>query len=399
MRPSLGISAALALFLSSATSAGAGTKFDRVVLDDQFPGAYQVEVADVDGDGKPDVIAVGGDTCAWYQNPGWTKRIVSGPKQTPGIITSAARDLDGDGKAEIAIGCQFEMNQPSRGKLVLARQGKTLDDPWTFEPVDDVPSIHRLRWGDLDGDGAPDLVAAPIFGPSARPPAFQDEPAHVVVYRSLGQIDPRRWQRFRLGDAPVLHAIEVTPPDPSDHRSRLLAACNQGVLSFHVSGSGPRISGESMLVARGASGTAPKIGSSEVHEGRLGARARFLATVDPWHGSEVAVRYYEEPGTDNLMYERRQVIDSTLRDGHALWVVDVDRDGDDEIFVGHRGPGTSVLMYDYHGKTWDRTVVDDQIAAQDLRGGDLDADGIPDVVAVGGSTHNVVWYRPRPPAR
>ena len=33
------------------------------------------------------------------------------------------------------------------------------------------------------------------------------------------------------------------------------------------------------------------------------------------------------------------------------------------------------------------------IAAQDLRGGDLDGDGTPDVVAVGGSTHNVVWYR------
>ena len=40
-----------------------------------------------------------------------------------------------------------------------------------------------------------------------------------------------------------------------------------------------------------------------------------------------------------------------------------------------------------------RTVIDSEIAAQDLRGGDLDGDGTPDVVAVGGSTHNVVWYR------
>ena len=38
-----------------------------------------------------------------------------------------------------------------------------------------------------------------------------------------------------------------------------------------------------------------------------------------------------------------------------------------------------------------------EIAAQDLRGGDLDGDGTPDVVAVGGATHNVVWYRPRRP--
>ena len=40
-------------------------------------------------------------------------------------------------------------------------------------------------------------------------------------------------------------------------------------------------------------------------------------------------------------------------------------------------------MFDFDGKTWDRTVVDPAIAAQDLRGGDLDGDGTPDVVAVG----------------
>jgi hypothetical protein len=40
-------------------------------------------------------------------------------------------------------------------------------------------------------------------------------------------------------------------------------------------------------------------------------------------------------------------------------------------------------------------VIDPAIAAQDLRGGDLDVDGTPDFVAIGGQTHNVVWYRPR----
>src|SRR5262245_41758785 len=77
-------------------------RFERIVIDNDFPGAYQVEVADINGDKKPDIVAVGGGTCAWYENPTWKKRIITGPEQTPGIISSASADLDGDGKAEVA---------------------------------------------------------------------------------------------------------------------------------------------------------------------------------------------------------------------------------------------------------------------------------------------------------
>src|SRR6478736_706352 len=59
--------------------------FDRVVIDKDLPGGYQVEVADVNGDKKLDIVALGGSTCAWYENPTWKKRIVSSGKQTPGI--------------------------------------------------------------------------------------------------------------------------------------------------------------------------------------------------------------------------------------------------------------------------------------------------------------------------
>src|SRR5439155_25201903 len=110
-------------------------RIERLVIDAAFPGAYQIEVADVNGDRRPDVVAVGGATCAWYENPTWKKRVVTGPKQTPGIISSATADLDGDGKAEIAIAYEFEMNDPTKGKLLLARQGKNPDDPWEVKPI------------------------------------------------------------------------------------------------------------------------------------------------------------------------------------------------------------------------------------------------------------------------
>ena len=101
--------------------------------------------------------------CAWYENPSWKKRVVTTPKQTPGIISSATADLDGDGKAEVAIAYEFAMNEPTKGKLLLATQGKGLDDPWTVTPVADVGSIHRLRWGTSSA-----RPGAPIASPSTR---------------------------------------------------------------------------------------------------------------------------------------------------------------------------------------------------------------------------------------
>jgi hypothetical protein len=359
-------------------------EFQRVVIDSEMPGGYQVEVADVNGDGRPDVIGLGGGTCAWYENPSWTKHIVSTSKQTPGIISSATADLDGDGKAEIAIAYEFGMNEPKKGKLLLASQDGS--GGWTHRPLGDIGSIHRLRWGDVDGDQRPDLVVAPIFGPEAHAPDYNQAPAKIVVFRTASKEGP--WKAETVGERPVLHGIKVLDYD-GDGRSDVLSADNLGVSLFVRDGQG--WSGQ--VLTPGAPGESPKRGSSEVQVGRLADGGRFLATIDPWHGTEVAVCLAR--GSNG--YGPRSVLDASLKEGHALWVADVDGDGDDEVFAGYRGTGTSLLFFDFDRKsaTWTRTVLDPAIAAQDLRGGDLDGDGTPDVVAIGGRTHNVVWYRPK----
>ena len=119
--------------------------------------------------------------------------------------------------------------------------------------------------------------------------------------------------------------------------------------------------------------------------------------IEPWHGNRSPFTWSIETRDAFEQSSPRTVLDDTLADGHALWVADVDGDGDDEVFAGHRGKDHRVSMYDFDRakNEWKRTVIDRDIAAQDLRGGDLDGDGTPDVVAVGGTTHNVVWYRPK----
>ena len=424
-------------------------RMERVVIDADFPGGYQVEVADVNGDKKPDIVALGGSTLAWYENPSWKKRVISTAKQTPDIISSATADLDGDGKAEIAVAYDFAMNEPKRGKLLLAIQGATVDEPWIFRPITrsepragagdgfaggggiggaggfaggggtgglsnlpaparepqpfDVPSIHRVRWGWIVGkevriSGAftyekkLELVVAPIFGPSARPPAFDQEPAQLAYFDTGADPKSGRWTRHAMEGLPVLHAIEVIDLGDMRSFSTVLGASNRGVTTTRAGSIvGARLFDTSDL-APGAPGVAPKKGASEVHLGRFNDGRRFLATVEPWHGTEVVI--YPPESSKPLRFGPRNVIDATLKEGHALWVADVDGDGDDEVFAGDRGGAGGVLMYDFDGKAWNRTVLDPAVTAQDLRGGDIDGDGRPDVVAIGGKSHNVVWYRP-----
>jgi FG-GAP-like repeat len=391
----LSVVASFFLIAPSPVWAAGPPSIERIVIDPNFPGAYQVEVADVNGDRKPDIIAVGGSTCAWYENPTWKKRIVTGAKETPGIISSATADLDGDGKAEIAIAYEFAMNAPRQGKLLLARQGRSADDPWRLVQLADVGSIHRLRWGDVDGDQKLDLVVASIFGPDAKPPTYTG--AALLQVFSGSDSGPDVWRSRIAARREVMHAIEVIDAN-GDGTSDILTADSGGVVLLRGKSS------EILALTPGAPGTAPKRGASEVHLGKLAGGRKFLATIEPWHGNQLAVCLGADDsrsrGGDDaraFQFSPRIVLDDTLADGHGLWVADFDGDGDDEIFAGHRGKDHRVSLYDFDrtSKTWNRTVIDHDIAAQDLRGGDLGGDGTPDIVAVGGATHNVVLYRPK----
>jgi hypothetical protein len=366
-------------------------RFERIVIDADFPGGYQVEVADVNGDKKPDIVALGGTTLAWYENPSWKKRIITTKTLPSEVISSATADLDGDGKAEIAVACDFAMNGPTRGKLLLAIQGATPNAPWTLKPIADIPSIHRLRWGDLDGDGRLDLVVAPLFGPKSKAPAYDQDDALIRFYATGPDPKAGEWRAHQTSvGSKILHAIEVRqlPGGRAGHAS-ILTAELVGVRRIDVAPTVVHI----VEAIPGATGPGRKRGSSEVHLGKLADGRPFLATIDPWHGSEVAVCVAQTPDRFED-FGPRTVIDSTLDEGHALWVADVDGDGNDEVFAGHRGKDARVSVYRFDGKAWARTVLDPALTAQDLRGGDLDGDGTPDVVAIGGKSHNVVWFRP-----
>src|SRR5690348_14664771 len=69
----------LLLFLSTPLVSGADLpEFRDTVITSNLNMGYQLVVADLNGDGKPDLIAVDerGTELAWYENPSWERHVI-----------------------------------------------------------------------------------------------------------------------------------------------------------------------------------------------------------------------------------------------------------------------------------------------------------------------------------
>ena len=352
-------------------------------IDSGLTGGYQVVIADLNRDGKPDVIALASNLheLRWYENPGWQRHVIVSGIDAP--INAAAYDIDGDGIPEIALARGFDTEYAKSSGIVsiLSHQGDPTA-PWAERVIDHLPTSHRLRFADVDGTGSKVLVNFPLIGPRAVAPQYRDH-VRLVMYR------PGKWTRELITDADegVVHGISPIVWNDSSRES-LLSASFLGVHMLRYDGA---LWTRTNLVA-GDPAPWPKSGSSEIVVGHLG-RERFLATIEPWHGNEVVV-YQQVDGAWT-----RHVIDSSITDGHTMVVGDFDGDGRDEIVVGERGGKRSVYLYRAANgvqDTWTRQTIDDgHMAAAGCAVADLNADKRLDVVCIGTATANLVWYENR----
>ena len=357
--------------------------FTAHLIDTGLAGGYQVVIADMNRDGRPDIVAVasGLHEVRWYENPGWQPHVIVSGIDAP--INAAAFDVDGDGVPELALAHGFSnVVAASVGRVsILTHQGDPTG-PWAMREIDRVPTSHRLRFVDIDGTGRTVLVNAPLTGLQALAPDYRDH-APLLMYR------PGAWTRevISTDDEGVVHGLFVAPPD-ARRRSSLYTASFTGVHEFRFdAGRWTRT-----RVVAGDPAPWPKGGASEVAFGRL-HRERFIATVEPWHGHQVVV-YRQRGGAWT-----RHVIDSTLADAHTLVTGDFAGDGQDEIIAGERGGHRSVYRYrlvDSARDTWVREVLDDgSMAAAGCAVADLNADQRPDVICIGQGTANLKWYENR----
>ncbi len=362
---------------------------------------YAVLLVDVDGDGKKDIVVVDTTRVVWYQNPTWKRRVIIENQTKPDNVCIAAYDIDGDDQLDFALGAQWNPgNTKSGGTLQWLKRGKTLDDKWTVYPIDTEPTLHRIRFADLDGDGKAELIAGPLFGKdsSATNNHVDGVPLRVIAYRIPKDPTRDRWVPEVIDQS--LHVMHNFWPIPSatGKGMDILTASYEGVnlLTRDAAGKWSR----RQLGAGNQENPKGKRGASEIKMGKLKSGKKVIATIEPWHGDQVVV--YTEPDEPGKLWGRH-VIDRELRWGHAVSFADLDGDGGDELVIGVRddlskkpGERRGVRIYkalDERGARWARHVVEDGgVAVEDLAVADLNGDGRVDIVAVGRQTFNARIY-------
>jgi len=358
-------------------AAGPSPTFTEHTVASDLRGGYQVVVADLNRDGKPDLIALGSGMgeLVWYENPTWQRHvIVSGLSR---MINCAV--VDEGGVYEIVLASEFDMQAAtSPGVISVLRQDGDPRQPWKIREIDRLPTSHRLRLADIDGSGKKVVVSAPLNGPKAVAPDYRDQ-TPLVFYR------PGEWKRQLISNenSGVVHCAYIVDWD-GDGRDEILTASFTGIHLFKLQKDG-RWSRTEM--AKGDPSPWPKSGSSDVAVGKLGA-ARFLAAIEPWHGNQVVI--YRGSGSQWA----RQVIDDSLVDGHALLTADLNGDGNDEVIAGYRGRGRSVYVYsaeDATGERWSKQTLDQGgMAAAACAVADLNGDGRQDIACI--DSTRLKWY-------
>ena len=377
-------------------------RFREEILERDIGCCYGMAVADVNGDGKPDILLATEypDQIVWYENPTWKRRVIRGgdPARPEPIVPL---DVDGDGKPEILVGADWSStNTTSGGTLWILKRGENLDQPWTATKIDEEPSLHRLRLIDPDGSGKKQLLCSTIQGRGTQAPDWwKGKGAAQFILKRPANPFQDRWERELIADD--LHFVHGVWPVDWDGlgKEAVLFAAYEGVFLCKRTAEG-RWSKEKI-----ASGD-PERGASDVRVGTLPGGKRYLAVIEPNHGPRGTI--YTPPDRAGELWKRKVLVDGHSG-GHVLVLADLTGTGVESLVVGFRGlarppdfvpgeAGKDYILYAFHpldaeGEHWEKKVLDardmasDSAVAVDLRGS-----GKLDLVVGGYVTRNLKIY-------
>jgi hypothetical protein len=356
--------------------------FQEQVVDNAISIGYGLAIGDVDGDGKPDILLADKKLFVWYRNGDWKRFVLVDKLTDSDNVCIAARDLDGDGKVEVAVGAQWNPSETSdtlrSGSVHYLKRPADPTQLWQPVKLHHEPTVHRMRWVKVSGNRY-QLIVVPLHGRGNSNGAGNG--VKIIAYDFPKNPDSK-WNMQVVDESMHLtHNFDIASSGESES---LFVGGKEGIRAFTFN--------DQKWVAQNGSRTVEGSSFGEVRLGK-NERGHFFAGIEPMHGTELTVYNQEQRN-------KRSVIASDLNQGHALALADFINEGGDQIVVGWREPdkagktGVKIFVRE-PGKVdvWKDFWIDENgIACEDLQVADLDGDGKKDIVASGRSTHNLKIY-------
>jgi hypothetical protein len=361
-------------------------QFNGQVVDDQVSIGYGVVTGDVDGDGKIDILLADKKEIVWYKNPGnktgkWLRYVLAKDLTVSDHVCIAARDIDGDGKVEIAVGAQWNPGETNNlaksGAVFYLEAPKDRKQLWKPIKLYHEVTIHRMKWVKIT-DQKFKLFVLPLHGLGNA--NGQGTAVNFIAF-DVPNNKEGIWS-YDLISTDMHMTHNFFPIESKNGDLSVLVGGKEGIKSFKYNGNGWGSPSPWPVTTQGV---------GELALGRLKGGTSLTTTIEPMHGTSLVV----------YVGNQRVVLDDQLKDGHALACADFMKQGRDQIVVGWRNPDeageTGLKIYvgtDEDGAKWERFRIDPTIkmACEDLTVADLDGDGKLDIIASGRASQNVVIY-------
>ena len=349
-------------------------RFEPELIDDQVQIGYGLTIGDVDGDKKPDILLADKKQFVWYRNPEWARFVMVDNLTEKDNVCIAARDIDGDGKVEVAVGGQWNPGETSdlktSGSVHYLIRPKDPTQLWKPVELIHEPTVHRMYWVKVGKKYQ--LVVLPLHGRDNK----NGEGKGVKILAYEIPIDPyKNWNTTVLDES--MHMTHNFDIIDIKGKEALLIGGKEGAKTI-LYNKGNWVTSNDWLIK----GT----GFGELRRG-----TGKIAAIHPMHGNQLALHFSD--GTKKILTE-------TLNQGHALAFEDVLGQGFGQVIVGWREKNDSdemgIMIFvgdDPQWSTWQSYWIDKNgIACEDLKIADLDGDGKKDIIASGRDSHNLKIY-------
>ncbi len=269
-------------------------------------GAWSVYAADVDGDGRVDVLSASNidDKIAWYRNgggspPTWTEIVIS--VAANGASSVYATDVDGDGRVDVLSASQYDR------KIAWYKNGGGSPPTWTEYAISVAANgATSVYAADVDGDGWVDVLSAS---------SIDDK---IAWYRNGGG-SPPSWTEYAISTAADgARSVFATDVDGDGRVDVLSASSVDDKIAWYKNGGGSPLSWTMYAISLTANGAYSVYAADVDGDGRVDVLSASQA--------DKKVAWYRSGGGSPPSWTAYNI--SAAADGAAsVFATDVDGDG------------------------------------------------------------------------